>query len=193
MTNPLEDHLDYEESEFLEESIGMGSAGCDSIIDGVTSKKYEQNLPSSVPENQNNQETLSNGPQSYQRNLSMPSAMGTASDEWMKAKRLIKVASLFQRRLNKGDRSLSDPEIEIPNEFAIEHLEKQRYSYFYFILVQCFSVDLNLLCVEVLSMVKIFYIFLGVMNFQDLSNHMPNINLIYAFRFDLMLAEAENL
>ena len=110
----------------------MGSAGCDSIPDGDTSKRYEHNLPSSVPENENNHQTLPSDSKS--RNLSMPSAMVTASDEWMKAKRLIKVASLFQRRLNKGDRSLSDPQIEIPNEFSIEHLEMRRYIYIYFVL-----------------------------------------------------------
>ena len=132
ITPPLGNHVDSEEeSEFLEESIEMGSAACDSIKDGDTSKKYEHNLPSSVPENENDHQTLLSDPKSSPKNLSMPSAMGTAADEWMKAKRLIKVASLFQRRLNKGDRSLSDPQIEIPNEFAIEYLEKRRYIYIY--------------------------------------------------------------
>ena len=125
--HPLKDHIEYDESEFLEEGIEMGSVGCDSKIHGDSSEKYEQNLPSSVPEKENNQQTLPSD--TLARNLSMPFATATASDEWMKAKRLIKVASLFQKRLNKGDRSLSDPQIEIPNEFAIENLQRQRYSY----------------------------------------------------------------
>ena len=50
----------------------------------------------------------------------IPPTVVTTSDEWRKAKRLIKVASLFQKRLNKGVRSLSDPQIEIPNDFVSE-------------------------------------------------------------------------
>ena len=48
-----------------------------------------------------------------------------SSGEWMKAMRLIKVANNFQRRLKKGARSFSDPNIQIPNEFY-ESLERQR-------------------------------------------------------------------
>ena len=37
----------------------------------------------------------------------------TAAEEWRKAKRLINTAILFRRRLDKGGRSLSDPEIQV--------------------------------------------------------------------------------
>ena len=129
ITHPLGEPFDSEESEILEESVELGSNFRYSLTDGDSSKKYESGLPSSVPESENTKQTLKSDPQTQQRNLIMPSAIGTASDEWMKARRLIKVASLFQRRLHKGQRSLSDPEIEIPNEFALEHLERERYMY----------------------------------------------------------------
>ena len=48
-----------------------------------------------------------------------------SSGEWMKAMRLIKVANNFQKRLKKGTRSFSDPNIQIPNDFY-QSLERQR-------------------------------------------------------------------
>ena len=42
--HPLEDHIEYNESEFIKEGIEMGSVGCDSKIHGNSSEKYEQNL-----------------------------------------------------------------------------------------------------------------------------------------------------
>ena len=87
-------------------------------IDGKNFKCPAENLSGPLPQN-NNKKLLSPDAQLQPANANSTTTT-TAADEWMKAKRLIKVASLFQSRLNKGDRSLSDPEIEIPNEFAEE-------------------------------------------------------------------------
>ena len=76
-----------------------------------------QDLPSSIPLRQVEHHTSANDPDEF---IKVPSTVVNASDEWMKAKRLIKVAGLFQKRLNKGVRSLSDPQIEIPVEFVSE-------------------------------------------------------------------------
>ena len=69
------------------------------------------------------QQTSPNG--SAQGAISGRSKVVHSSGEWMKAMRLIKVANNFQKRLKKGARSFSDPNIQIPNEFY-ESLERQR-------------------------------------------------------------------
>ena len=89
-------------------------------IDGKNFKCTAESLSGPLLQNKN-KKLLSPDAQLQPANVNnTTTTTTTAADEWMKAKRLIKVASLFQRRLNKGDRSLSDPEIEIPNEFAEE-------------------------------------------------------------------------
>ena len=121
-----EPHSDSEGSEILEEVVERNPTGRGSIDflqgDGV----YEGDLPSSVPPSSDIEHGSSRERLQALSISQVVAPIGSASDEWMKARRLIKVASLFQARLKKGDRSLSDPQIEIPNEFVDKLREKQR-------------------------------------------------------------------
>ena len=83
-----------------------------------------QDLTSSIPLRELDKHLSTENPTKI---TDIPSTVVSSSDEWRKAKRLIKVASLFQKRLNKGARSLSDPQIEIPNEFLSEEQRSETF------------------------------------------------------------------
>ena len=105
----------HDDTEILEEGTEINS----SISDSIETKKCSasiDDLSSPVPF-QNKDEYILTTNDFPTENIN--DSIATASEEWRKAKRLIMVAGLFQRRLHKGERSLSDPEIEIPNEFAL--------------------------------------------------------------------------
>ena len=118
-----EHNLSSEESEILDDDTESTQVKERSLKDNsFKDLNLNQDLPSSVPLRQVEKHISTDDPGEF---IKVPQpTVGHASDEWMKAKRLIKVAGMFQKRLNKGVRSLSDPQIEIPIEFVSE---AQRY------------------------------------------------------------------
>ena len=121
----LPGHDDSEESGIIEAESGIietanaSNSNIDGLIDNSIGNEVMLHSPGLSSVTSEHLQTSPNG-----------SAQGArskvhSSGEWMKAMRLIKVANNFQKRLKKGARSFSDPNIQIPNEFY-ESLERQR-------------------------------------------------------------------
>ena len=113
--------LSSEESDTVEDNVESSSVEKPVEKSNFKDLNLNQDLTSSIPLRELDKHLSTENPTKI---TDIPSTVISSSDEWRKAKRLIKVASLFQKRLNKGGRSLSDPQIEIPNEFVSE---EQRY------------------------------------------------------------------
>ena len=124
----LPGHDDSEESGIIEAESGIietanaSNSNIDGLIDNGIGNEAMLHSPGLSSVTSEDQQTSPNG--SAQGARSVHSKVHS-SGEWMKAMRLIKVANNFQRRLKKGARSFSDPNIQIPNEFY-ESLERQR-------------------------------------------------------------------
>ena len=113
--------LSSEESDTVEDNVESSSVEKPVENSNFKDLNFNQDLTSSIPLRQLDKQLSTENPTKI---TDIPPTVVSSSDEWRKAKRLIKVASLFQKRLKKGVRSLSDPQIEIPNEFVSE---EQRY------------------------------------------------------------------
>ena len=114
-----EQNLSSGESEIIDDTLEPTVDEQQSIPDtSFKNLNLDQDLTSSIPVGQLEKHLIVDESSNDHDVSNICPRVGAASDEWMKAKRLIKVAGLFQKRLNKRVRSLSDPQIEIPNEFV---------------------------------------------------------------------------
>ena len=110
---------DNEDTETMEENTEINDNINDSIEKLRKSSLYSSSTVSSY---EYDDETIKD----IQDDNMISSLHSTSSGEWQKARRLMKIAILFQNRLSKGSRSLSDPEIEIPSNLTKRTLRQEQ-------------------------------------------------------------------